>query len=125
MFDIFSVLADQNARETAEWYPITGDFDTAKKIKVQNLSESRKHYSVISENLDTSRADVYLRTRFNYDYRPEQHIKYRNRWYEITEVQPRELGSYGYERYKEYVLVLLGVNYGLDFEDTAGDTSED
>lgn len=125
MYDVFNVLADANAREVAEWYPITGDFDTYKKIKVQNLSESRRHYNVISENLDTSRADVYIRTRYDYDYAPEQHIKYRGKWYEITEVQPRELGSMGYYRPKEYVLVLVEVNYGLDFEDTAGDASED
>lgn len=119
MYDLFSVLADANAREVAEWYPVYGDFEKFRKIKVQNLSETRKHYNVIAENTDTTRVDVLLRTRFDHPYKPEEHIKYRDKWYEISEVRPRELGSMGYYRPKEYVLVLIEVNYGLDFKGIA------
>lgn len=116
MNDIFTILADPNAIDVAYLYPNFGDLNTKKTFKCQNMSETRRHYDVISEGLDTTRTDVILRTRYDWGYAPEQHVFYRNKWYQISEVRPVELGTMGLIRPREFYLTLLEVNYGKDFE---------
>ena len=119
MYDIFS-FGDQFAIEPAEWYPINNNLTNKKKIAVQNMNETRNAYGKVAENLNGDSESLILRTRFQYAYMPPeqdqlQHIFYRGKWYEISEVRPHELGTMGYFRPKEYFLVLIEVNYGPDF----------
>ena len=114
-------FGDQFANESALWYPNNGEFVTFKKIAVQNLNESRNTYGRIAEGLQDSNNTIALRTRYQYAYKPPkddevQHIKYRDLWYEITEVRPRELGALGLYRSKEYVLILTEVEYGPNYK---------
>lgn len=128
-------FGDQLARESAEWYPIFGNFDHKKVIAVQNMNETRDNWGKIGENLAADSHTIMLRTRYQYDYSPPrvvktltdaetreysekneiQHIFYRGKWYEIQEVRPHELGNFGLVRYKEYYLILFEVEYGRDY----------
>ena len=110
------------AREKAEWYPIDRDVSHKKTIAVQNMSEARNAYSRVLENMNGADNTITLRTRYQYNYAPPdrdviQHIFYRNKWYEISEVRPKELGNLGLVREIEYYLVLIEVNYGRDFRE--------
>lgn len=128
-------FGDQLARESAEWYPIFGDFKNKKKIAVQNMNETRDNWGKIGENFAADSHTITLRTRYQYDYSPPtsgertnpttneteefskiQHILYRGRWYEIQEVRPHELGNFGLVKQKEYYLILFEVEYGRDYE---------
>lgn len=117
MIDMFTTLADPSARETAWWYPIFGDLKTYKPMKVQNMNESGKSYGTVSENMDSSRNMLYLRTRYPYEYEVKQHILYRAKWYEITDIRPRDLPTMGLFRNQEFIISLIEVNYGRDFSE--------
>lgn len=113
---------DQLARERAEWYPINRDLIHKEIIAVQNMNETRNAYSRVMENMNGADNTITLRTRYKHDYAPPdrdvlQHIFYRNKWFEISEVRPRELGNLGLHREIEYHLVLIEVNYGQDFRE--------
>ena len=122
---MFNYFGDVKATETAEWYPIYGDLTNYKKIMVQNMNTARQSFSTILENLVAPSDQLILRTRFQYDYAPPsdvtalkpkiQHIKYDGKWYEITAVDSRQLGNFGYIKAYEYYLSLVEVNYGQDF----------
>lgn len=123
--DIYTTLADPNANETALWYPVYGDLDHYKKIKVQNMNSTRRSFNTILENLVSPLDTLVLRTRYNYHYAPPaditsdkpkiQHIFYDNKWYVINAVDDKQLGNYGYIKAYEYYLSLTEVNYGRDF----------
>lgn len=114
---------DQFARESAVWYPKNKVFDTFSPIAVENVSETRKSYNNISENMYGSGANITLRTRHIKDYSPPQenniqHIKYRENWYEIAVVREVELGNLGFFHAKEFYLDLVEVAYGPDYAST-------
>ena len=122
MLDMFLSNADPAARETARWYPKNGNLSEYKKIKVQNMNESGRSYWVEGTNIYASRDTIVLRTRYPYPYAPEddethnlQHIFFRGKWYEITEVRDKDLPKLGLYRQKEYFISLIEVNYGSDF----------
>lgn len=118
--DDLLTFGDPYAREAAEWYPIDNDLDHYKRIAVENLNETRHSYGRVAENMEDAEMTLALRTRYQYAYQPPtkdnvHHIKYRGKFYEIKEVRPRELGTLGLYHPKEYVLILIEVNYDRDF----------
>lgn len=120
---MFYAFGDQRAREIAYWYPINREFKTFSPISVENINETRKSYINVSENMYGSGVSLTLRTRYLLDYLPPQddkiqHIKYRDKWYEISAVRPVELGSFGIYRPKEFYLDLIEVAYGPDYAST-------
>ena len=121
---MFMANADPAARETAYWYPKYGDLKTKKQIKVQNMNESGKAYWVEGENIYASRSTVVIRTRYPYPYAPEddqthdtQHIFFRGKWYEITDVRYKDLPTMGLFRQQEYFISMIEVSYGQDFSE--------
>lgn len=111
----WNAVSDPAAKEVARWYPTFGDFEKYHKIKVQNLNESQKNYSVIGDNMDTQGSEILLKTRFPYKYTVTSHIYYRHKWYAITKIDTKNFPSGGYGARQEYVLHLTEVNYGRDF----------
>lgn len=110
-------FGDQFANEYAYWYPKNKNFALFHRLAVQNMNESRKSYNNIAENIYGNTNAITLRTRFRYGYAPPengeiQHIKYREKWYEIAAVRKVELGNLGLYRNAEYYLELIEVAYG-------------
>lgn len=112
-------FGDQFANEYAYWYPVNKKLTPCFRLAVQNMNEARSSYTKIGENLVDAQSTLTLRTRYKFDYRVpsqdiNQHIKYREKWYEITDVRPVELGTLGLYRNKEYYLTLIEVSYEPD-----------
>ena len=73
-----------NQFEFARWAP--KEYDRYKIIRVQVVSEDEKRWSTVIQNLMTVADSVLLRTSFVYDYKPRQHVFFRNKWWEIQSV---------------------------------------
>lgn len=114
----WNAVGDPAAKETAKWYPTFGDLKNYRKIKVQNLNDSRTDYRVVGDNMNAQGSELMLKTRFPYRYTVTSHIYYRHKWHEIARIDTRNFPSGGYGGRKEYVLHLIEVNYGRDFADT-------
>ena len=70
--------------EFARWAPET--YERYKIIRVRVVSEDEKRWSTVIPNLMLNADNLLLRTAFVYDYKPRQHVMFRNKWWEITAV---------------------------------------
>lgn len=92
-----------------------------KFIKVSVVSENEKRWNTVIQNLITCEDSTLIRTAYVYDYKPREHIFYRNKWWEIQsvseitqDVNPQTLGLVvGGNR--QFVLELAEAN-GYDVE---------
>ena len=74
-----------NQFEFARW--AAERYDRYKIIRVEPVRERDKRWSTVIQNLMTVADGTLLRTSYAYDYKPRQHIFYRNKWWEIRTVQ--------------------------------------
>lgn len=70
--------------EFARWSP--EEYDRYKIIRVETVSENEKRWSTVIQNLMTTADSVLVRTAYIYDYKPRQHMFFRNKWWEIVAV---------------------------------------
>ena len=73
-----------NQFEYARWS--AKEYDRYKLIRVQVVSENERRWSTVIQNLMTTADSILLRTSYVYDYKPRQHVFFRNRWWEIRSV---------------------------------------
>ncbi len=57
-----------------------------KIIRVETVSEDQKRWSTVLQNIITRSDSTLLRTAYAHPYETRQHIFYRNKWWEITNV---------------------------------------
>lgn len=107
-----------NQFEFARWAP--EQYDRYKIIRVEMINEDAARFSTVLQNLLTVADGVVVRTAYAYDYKPRQHLFYRNKWWEIVSVQeltqdvnPQALGlvNYGCKQYALEITVANG--YGV------------
>lgn len=74
------------------------EYDRYKFIRVEPISDRERRFSTVIQNLMTNSDSILLRTADIYDYKPRQHVFYRNKWWEIisaredsTAVNPQSL----------------------------------
>ncbi|MCH5165646.1 MAG: hypothetical protein J1G01_04525 [Clostridiales bacterium] len=108
-----------NQFEFARWAP--EKYNRYKIIRVEVVSENEKRWSTVIQNLITVADSTLIRTAFVYDYKPGQHIFFRNKWWEIRsvgemtgDVNPQALSLVNGGN-TQYVLELTEVN-GFDVE---------
>ncbi len=70
--------------EFARW--AEREYDRYKIIRVSVVSEDEKRWNTVIQNLMLDSDDMLLRTADVYDYKPRQHICFRNKWWEIIAV---------------------------------------
>lgn len=75
--------------EWAKWFP--GDKEHFERIQVGIVSESAKRFDTVITNLITQSNSTMLFTAYAYPYAVRQHIFYREKWWEITNVGERSL----------------------------------
>lgn len=73
-----------NQFEFARWAPEKPE--RYKIIRVEVVRENEKRWSTVLQNLITVADSTLIRTAFVYDYKPRQHIFFRNKWWEIQSV---------------------------------------
>lgn len=73
-----------NQFEFARWAPET--YERYKIIRVEEVSERAKRFDTVIQNLVGHSDNTLLRTAYVYDYKPQQHIMFRNKWWEIVSV---------------------------------------
>lgn len=108
-----------NQFEVARWAPES--YDKYKIIRVSVVSENEKRWNTVIQNLITCADSTIIRTAYVYDYKPREHIFYRNKWWEIQsvgeitqDVNPQTLGLVvGGNR--QFILELMEVD-GYDIE---------
>lgn len=86
-----------NQFEYARW--AEQGYDKYKFIRVEVVSENEARWSTAIQNIMTTEDSTYVRTAYEYPYKPRQHLFFRNAWYEITavgeitqDVNPQALG---------------------------------
>lgn len=78
-----------NQFEVARWYEKNRtDFKT---IRVAIVTEDMKRWNTVISNLITQADSTMLLTNYAYPYATRQHIFYRGKWWEITNVGERDL----------------------------------
>ena len=104
-----------NQFEFARWAP--EQYDRYKIIQVEMINEDAARFSTVLQNLMTVEDSIIVRTGYMYDYKPRQHLFYRNKWWEIISVQeltqdvnPQALGlvNCGYMQYALEIKVANG-----------------
>lgn len=73
-----------NQFEFARW--CKEDREHYKIIRVEIVSENEKRWSTVLQNIITRSDSTLLRTAYSYPYDTRQHIFYRNKWWEITNI---------------------------------------
>ena len=86
-----------NQFEYARWAP--EHYDRYKIIRVEQVRDDERRFSTVLQNIMTVADSTVLRTAFIYDYKPRQHIFFRNKWWVIVsatdvtqDVAPQALG---------------------------------
>lgn len=79
---------DPTAFEWANYY--AEDKAHSLPIRVAREEEKNKAYANLAQNIATTNNTVTLRTRYNYDYKVQQHLNYRGKWYEIVSIKEIE-----------------------------------
>lgn len=70
--------------EWARWSP--ENYLKYKFIRVSRVSDNERRFATAIQNITTATDTLLLRTSYLYDYKPRQHILYRDKWYEIVGV---------------------------------------
>lgn len=70
--------------ECARWSPKS--YITYRLIRVSRVSDNERRFGTTIQNITTATDTLLLRTSYLYDYKPRQHVFYRNKWYEIVGV---------------------------------------
>ncbi len=73
-----------NQFEFARWAP--KEYERYKIILVEEVSERAKRFDTVIQNLVGHSDNTLLRTAYIYDYTSQQHIMFRNKWWEIVSV---------------------------------------
>ena len=73
-----------NQFEFARWAP--EKYTSYKIIRVEVVSDNEKRWNPVIQNLMTVADSTLIRTAFVYDYKPRQHVFFRNRWWVIQSV---------------------------------------
>lgn len=66
------------------------DKEHSLPIRVAREEEKNKSFATLAHNVAISNNIVTLKTRYNYDYKPQQHLNYRDKWYEIVSIKEIE-----------------------------------
>lgn len=109
----------QNQFEFARWSPKV--YTQYKIIRVAIVSENDKRWSTVIQNLITVADSTVIRTAYVYDYQPQQHVFFRNQWWEIVgvteitqDIDPQVLALVNGGN-KQFIMELVKVN-GYDVE---------
>ena len=73
-----------NQFEFARWAP--KEYERYKIIRVEEVSERAKRFDTVIQNLVGYSEYTLLRTAYVYDYKSQQHIMFRKKWWEIVSV---------------------------------------
>ena len=86
-----------NQFEVARYAPER--YDDYKIIRVSRVTENERRFDTILQNIMTVADSTLLRTAYIYNYKPRQHIFFRNKWWVIVaatdvtqDVSPQALG---------------------------------
>lgn len=98
-----------NAYETAKWFFNERQF---KLIKVEQISDTEKRFSHTIQNLITDAGNTVLKTRYANDYKINQKIFYRDKYWSIrgtasntSDLAPQLLGIT--KPQVEYILEII------------------
>lgn len=74
-----------NQFEWARW--AEKDYEHYKFMRVEIVSEDEKRWSTVLQNVITRSDSTLLKTSYQFPFDIRQHIFYRNKWWEITNVR--------------------------------------
>ncbi len=83
MINMFKALG-HGQMEIARW--VEKEYDKYQFIHVELVGDQEKRFSIVIQNLMTNSNNLLLRTADIYDYKPRQHVFYRDKWWEIKSV---------------------------------------
>lgn len=75
---------DPLAFEWATWYSV--DKKTGRKIRVKIASEQDIRHTVLAGNLNSTVGNIILETRYPYDYKIDNHVFFRGKWWLIDKI---------------------------------------
>lgn len=76
-----------NQFEWARWAPES--YDKYKFIQVSRVGDNDRRWNPMLQNISASADSILLKTAYIYDYKPLQHLFFRNKWYVI--INAREI----------------------------------
>lgn len=109
---------DELATEWAVWY--NGDKTSGKRFRCKTASEQERKYVAIGGNINDSATDVVIETRYPYEFKTDDHIYYRGKWWLIDavstntdDIQPQAIGFAPINRVAVSYLRLIGTRWDI------------